>query len=154
MPVLHAGGDVHHIAGHEWLRLFAPFLIPASARYAHQHLSAALGRMVDMPVVAAAGLEGYIHYFYLRIGHRRQVTLPCEILRIGVVRCAYGEEHGLLKRLAGCLCSVRFCPHVFRHPKSRPRLGPTGIESDMGDDLANLGAGDTVALRLLQVEDE
>ena len=67
VPVLYTGHNVDHIAGVQLLRLFAPFLIVAPACHADEDLPAALVRLVDMPVVAAAGFKGYIEYFDLRL---------------------------------------------------------------------------------------
>ena len=55
VPVLHTDGDVDHVACLESTGGLAPLLIPAAAADAQQDLAAALGRVVDVPVVAAAG---------------------------------------------------------------------------------------------------
>lgn len=60
MPVLDFRRDDDHIAGVQFTRRLAPFLIIATACRAEQNLPAALLGMVDMPIVAAAGLKGYV----------------------------------------------------------------------------------------------
>ena len=94
MPVLHVRGDVHHVTGDDLAGLFAPFLIPALAVGDEQDLAAALGRMVDVPVVAAAGLEGDVgdELGLLWVGQRVQIRAAREVLRIGVVGGAGAEK--------------------------------------------------------------
>ena len=53
VPVLDVGRDGDHGAGGQADSGFAFFLVPAFACGANQQLAAALGRVVDMPVVAA-----------------------------------------------------------------------------------------------------
>ena len=65
VPVLHVGWYVDYVA---WQHLhcgLALFLVPSLAGHAHQHLPAALGGMVDVPVVAAARLERHVGERYL-----------------------------------------------------------------------------------------
>ena len=68
VPVLDAGSNVDHIAGVQLLRLFAPFLIVTAPGHADKDLSAAFVRLVDVPVVTAAGFKGYIEDFDLLRG--------------------------------------------------------------------------------------
>ena len=58
VPVLDLGGDDHRVAGGQRLGRLAPFLVPAAAGGAQQDLPAAFGRVMDVPVVAAARLKG------------------------------------------------------------------------------------------------
>ena len=61
MPVLHVRGDHDEAALVQADGVLALFLIPALARGAEKELSAAGSRVMDVPVVAAAGLEGHVH---------------------------------------------------------------------------------------------
>src|SRR5699024_3693570 len=60
MPVLDACRDHYCVAFVQLAGFFAPFLIPAAAADAQQHLSAAFVGMMDMPVVAAARLKRHV----------------------------------------------------------------------------------------------
>ena len=60
VPVLYIGRYVDNVSREHLYGRFAFFLIPAFAGNADQHLSAAFGCMVDMPVVPAAWLESDI----------------------------------------------------------------------------------------------
>lgn len=60
MPVFDLGRNVYNIAGDEQLRGLARFLIVASSCHADKNLPAAGFRVVDVPVVAAAGLKGNV----------------------------------------------------------------------------------------------
>ena len=60
MPVLDTLGDVHYIARMKLAGFLTPFLVPAAATDADQHLSAALAGMMDMPVVPGTGFKGDI----------------------------------------------------------------------------------------------
>ena len=60
VPVLDVGRDGDHGAGGQADSGFAFFLVPAFACGANQQLAAALGGVVDVPVVAAAGLKGNV----------------------------------------------------------------------------------------------
>lgn len=94
VPVLYSRGDSHDIAGLEALRRFALFLIPALAVNADEELSAAALRIVDMPVIAAAGLEGDIYekHRFARVGERIEIALTDKVLRIGIVGLAQPEQ--------------------------------------------------------------
>ena len=60
VPVLNTCRNVNAITGLHLHSIFATFLIVSTTCYTYQNLPTAFGSMVDMPVVAAAGLEGYI----------------------------------------------------------------------------------------------
>ena len=60
MPVLHVRGDHDDAALVQADGILALFLIPALARGAEKELSAAGSRVMDVPVVAAGGLEGHV----------------------------------------------------------------------------------------------
>ena len=94
VPVLHVGWDIHHVSGDDLAGRLAPFLVPALAVGDEQDLAAAFGRVVDVPVVAAAWLEGDVgdELGLFRIGQRVQVGLTREVLRVGVVGRAEAEQ--------------------------------------------------------------
>ena len=75
MPVLYPSGDVDDIAGVQLLSCFAPLLVVASSGHTDQDLAAALISLVDVPVVAAAGLKGHIVHAHLAGGERVEVAL-------------------------------------------------------------------------------
>ena len=150
VPVLDARRDVHHIAGKQLLRGFARLLIIAPARHAHQDLSAALGGMVDVPVVPAARLKRHIENAHLLGGERRQIALPDEVLGKGVVGRADGEHHGIGVYGLGILRRV-LRPDLLGHAERRPCLGPPRVERRVGQYLRDLRFRDTVVLRGLQM---
>ena len=80
MPVLYPSGDVDDIAGVQLLSCFAPLLVVASSGHTDQDLAAALISLVDVPVVAAAGLKGHIVHAHLAGGERVEVALSHKIL--------------------------------------------------------------------------
>ena len=101
--------------------------------------------MMNMPVVAAAGLKGDIGNAHLAGGNGRQIALTAEILRIGVIGSADGEDHFLLMGFpSGFSGGSIVLPDLQGHAESSPGLGPAGIESGMGEDLGDLSAGDAV----------
>lgn len=59
VPVLYTGHNVDHIAGVQFLRLFALFLIVTAPGHADKDLSAAFVRLVDVPVVTAVNWTPY-----------------------------------------------------------------------------------------------
>ena len=93
MPVLCAFGDVDNVAGMETDGRFAPFLIDALAADADEDLVCAV---VDVPVVAATRLKGYIGIILNSLFAFRKVlwmnlckvTLSCERLSVSIVRVA------------------------------------------------------------------
>ena len=145
MPVLDPGGDVYHIAGVEFLSLFAPLLIVAPAGHADQNLTAALVRLVDVPVVAAARLKGHVVHPNLAGGEGVEIALPHKILGKAVVGSADGEDH-LLLVLCFAICPGVLCPDLLGHAEGRPDLGPAGIKSGVGQDFRDLLSGDAVLL--------
>ena len=72
MPVLDVGGDCHDAALMQTDSRLALLLIPALAGGAEQKLTAALGSVVDMPVVTTPRLEAHIggKQTALRVGQR------------------------------------------------------------------------------------
>lgn len=57
MPMLYARGNIYYIARAQLLCRFAPFLVKPSASHADEDLPAATFGVMDVPVVAAAGLK-------------------------------------------------------------------------------------------------
>ena len=80
MPVLDACRDHYCVAFVQLAGFFAPFLIPAAAADAQQHLSAAFVGMMDMPVVAAARFKRHVGDEQSFAEHRIQIALTDEIL--------------------------------------------------------------------------
>ena len=80
--MLHALGNLNDYARLQLDGGFAPFLVPATAIDAHQHLHLLV---VDVPVVAASRLEGYVDHVAVV---RRKVAVADEVLRVGGIRLA------------------------------------------------------------------
>ena len=70
------------------------FLIPALAGRADEHLPAALVRMVDVPVVAAARFKGHVSQkqAVLRTSQRVEKGIADKILRVGRVGLTEAEN--------------------------------------------------------------
>ena len=145
VPVLYTGHNVDHIAGVQLLRLFAPFLIVTAPGHADKDLSAAFVRLVDVPVVTAAGFKGHIEDFDLLRGDRRKIALPAEILCETVIGRAEGEDHTVLVQLL-FISVFRICPDVFCHAECCPCFRPTRIKCGVCQDLRNFAAGDPIFL--------
>ena len=109
---------------------------------------------MDMPVVAAARLEGHVIHGNLLRGNRVQITLSDKILCIRRVRFANGEHDLLLELFFVChsRCrSRRFRIHFLRHVERRPGFRPAGIETQLGNDFRHLRLGNPVILRRLDM---
>ena len=93
VPVLDPGGDDDDGAGRQAHRLPARLLIPALAGGADEQLAAAPGGMMNVPVVAAARLEGYIggEQAAFRGSQRIEEGFADEIARKGGVGRARAE---------------------------------------------------------------
>ena len=105
-----------------------------------------------MPVVAATRLKRYIGDGNLFRRNAGEVAVADEILRVSRVRFADRENHFTLEYCLGILAGRVFRPYIFGETECRPSLGPSGIETDVGDDLGDFGAGDAIFLRLLKME--
>ena len=94
VPVLHVRRNGDHRARHKAHGRLALLLIPALAGRADNHLPAALGRVVDVPVVAAARLKGHVgeNQTVLRAGQRVEKGIADKILRISRVGLAEAEN--------------------------------------------------------------
>ena len=82
MPMLYAFGNLNDNARFQLDGGFAPFLIPASTIDTYQHLHLLV---VDMPVVAAARLEGDVDHAAIV---RCKVAVADEVLCVGGVGLA------------------------------------------------------------------
>ena len=98
--------NLHNIADRKAPRRLAFLLIPSLARDADEDLPAALLCMMDVPVVAAARLEGHVVNRHDRPLLRQdiQIRLSAEILRIGIIRHAKTES----------AATLFFVHHIFR----------------------------------------
>ena len=108
VPVFDTFRNFDNGAGKELNGRLAPFLVPAAAGHANQNLYLFV---VDMPVVAAAGLEAYVG---LAAFHQGQVTVACKVLcvgkgGIGIVVHFYADNsaHDLLVNLRLHILSVQ-----------------------------------------------
>lgn len=93
VPVLDSHRDIYYIAGAQLLCRFAPFLIVTMPGYADENLSAAVFRMMNVPVVTAAGFKGYIVNADLLRRKRCEIALPDKIFRKVIIGCADGKYH-------------------------------------------------------------
>src|SRR5699024_3818767 len=116
-PGRRPAGDAAAPARRQVHRLLAVGLVPAGPGGAQQDLVAgAAGAVVDVPVVAAARLEGHVADRGAAADERGQIGPADEVLREGVV--GLPEREGLVE---GCVVQV---------PQSRPASaaepGPPG----------------------------
>lgn len=155
VPVLDVGRDMDHRARQNLYGSLTFLLILAAACDAYQHLTAALGGLMDVPVVAAGRLECNVGKGNLRITHAGKIALAGEIAGIGSVGFAHGEYLLAGKLLDGSCGSLRIVvPHILGEAEGRPCLGPAGIEGYMGYGLGDLCAGDAVLFGLLHVMEQ
>ena len=154
VPVLHIGGNVDDCSRENLLRRLSLLLIPASTRHTDKHLSSALGCMMNVPIVAATRFEGNIGNGNLLIGNTCQITVALEIPCIGSIGLANGENHLLLETSLRIFQRRVFFPDLLSLAESSLCLGPSCIESYMGDDFRYFCSCDAVLLRLLQVVGE
>ena len=145
VPVLHACRNGDHIAGMEFSGLLAPLLIPTPAVGTQQNLSAALGRLVDVPIVPASGLKGDVgqEYRLLGVGEWFQIGVSDKILRERLVGRAQAEQPAV--------SAITVLIDLHCHTERRPGVGPSGVESQMGQNFRHLRLGDAVLFRCGQV---
>ena len=107
--------------------------------------------MMDVPVVAAARLEGHVEdgQVVAGAGERVEIALPDEVLCEGVVGLAQAEEAAV--ELGALAVLVVFRIHLLRHVEGRPCAGPAGVEGDMGENLGHLLLRDAILLGAGQV---
>ncbi len=105
---------------------------------------------MDMPVIPTARLKGHVENAYLLLGDRRQIAFPAEILCKALVGRADGKDHGCSVLCHSILAGV-LAPHFLCHTERRPRLGPSGIEGGVGQNLSNFLLGDAVFLCAFQM---
>ncbi len=106
---------------------------------------------MDVPVVAAAGLEGNVGNGNLEIRHLCQPTASRKIAGIGFVGLTDREYHLPLETGEFVLARNVIGPDVFCEAESRPGLGPTGVERHMCYDFGNLATGDAVFTRYFKM---
>ena len=134
VPVLYLGWYVHYVSGMKLAGLFAVFLIPSASRYANQHLTAAVFRVMNVPVVAAGRLKRYVVYRNLRGRHRREIALSDKILGESVVLFSY-RKYGKIFRSFAFVLSVDFLDERER----APCLRPTAVERELSNDFNDFG---------------
>ncbi len=145
------------------------FLIPAGAGDTDEHLSAAFVRVVDVPVVPAARFKRDVEGRDLVQRQRSEIALADEVLSVGVVRVADGQEQAVLRILfdgvelalvvlaattALLFGRVLFGPDFLCQTENGPALRPAHIHGGVRDDGGDLLFGDAVRLRVLQVVNE
>ena len=135
VPVLDVGRDMDDIARQHLHGGFPFFLIPTFAGDADEHLSAAFRRMVDVPVVPAAGFEGYVGERNLLRRDGSEVAVPNEILRVCGVGFADGENHFALEGSLAIVALRVVGPDFLRHAEGSPGIWPAGVEGDVGEHL-------------------
>ena len=89
VPVLGLGRDGDHSAGAQFDSGLAPLLIPAAASHTDQHLHLLV---VDVPVVAAAWLEGHVDRSAMLGIKRSKIAVADEVLRRGRVGLTLGPD--------------------------------------------------------------
>lgn len=166
MPVFGVGGDEGHVAGEHRHRVLTLDLIVPTAAHGDQHLTAALGSVMHMPVIDASRLESHVRDGDPLRLDGGQVALPFKILGVGVIGIANGEEDGLgvilqaRRFVAGWLILVGFAlaglrlrlvspivvPDLLGQIEGGPSDGPPGVKSRMGDDGSDLGLADPIGL--------
>ena len=151
VPVLHVGGNVDNSAGQNLHSGFPLFLIPSSAGNTHEHLSTSFRGLVDMPVVAASRLKSHIGKGYLPGRYGRQIAVAGKILGVSRIGLAYRENHASGELGLGIVALDVVGPYVFGQTESRPGLGPSGVESHVGNYLSCLCAGYAVGFGILQM---
>ena len=148
--MLDTGRNIHGVSRQQLHGVLAPLLIKAVSGNADKNLPAAGFGVMDMPVVAASRLKGHIENPHLLLGDRRKIAFPAEILRKTIICRADWKDHGCSVFCHGAV--VRFlAPHFFCHAERRPRLGPSGIEGGVGQNLSNFLLGDAVFLCAFQM---
>ena len=151
VPVFGVGRDVDDCSGQYLLCRFPFFLIPAATCDTYQHLSAAFCGLVDVPVVAASGLECDIEEWYLLGRYGCKPATSAEIFRIARVGLADRKYH-LALEAGHCVVTLDFVgPYVLGKPECAPCLWLSGIEGDVGYYLGSLGACDAVLLGFLKM---
>ena len=121
--------------------------MPALAVHTDQQLTAALGGVVDMPVVPAAGFKGDVgnENGLLRDPSADSDSFADEILGVACVLLTKTEEAAMILRLADIGVDL-FC-----HSESRPCIGPACVKGDMGQNLRHLRLGDAVIFGALEM---
>ena len=93
---------------------------------------------MDVPVVAAAGLERHVVDADLLGGKGREVALPDKVFRECVVGGTDGKGHLVLVSGLCVGAVVLVCPDLLRHAEGRPCLGPSRIKRRVRKDFRYL----------------
>lgn len=93
MPMLDIRRNIHNIAGQHFYSFLAPFLIISSSGNTNQNLSATVFCFMNMPIVSAFRLKGYIENTNLVFRNRGEKTLSAEILCKVVIRLTNWKYH-------------------------------------------------------------
>ena len=118
--MLDASRNVHHVAGLQFHRRLAPFLIVAASRRRDENLATALLCMMDMPVIAACRLKSHVPHTHLFLADHVEIALAHEILGVGVVRLAHREHAPVLAWHGFYIClSHRFLEQSQRIQRAR-----------------------------------
>ena len=99
MPMLHVCRNYNHRSRRQTDRRFAGFLIPAFACGTDKHLAAAGFSVMNVPVIAATRLEGYVgeEKSVFRLRQRIQIGISDKITSIRSVFSADTEDVLLLE---------------------------------------------------------
>ena len=151
MPMLDIRGDVNDRTGQDPYGGLALLLIPTLTSYADKHLSASFGRAMDVPVVTTARLEGDIVDNHLVVGDGGEVAVADKIAGESCVRFPDRENHLLLESGLGVFACEFLVPDLFSQPECCPCFGPTGIKTNVGEDLGDLRSGDAILFRGLEM---
>ena len=147
MPMFHICRYVNDCTWKYLLSRFAFFLIPSSAADSDQHLTTSARSMVYMPVVTAARFECDIKELYLVSGYRSKIALSCKIFCICSVGFSDWKEYGTAiffqpwRVTAGYnFFNSIILPYSFCKIKCRPGFRPSGVKSQMGQNLGDFRA--------------
>ena len=119
VPVLDVGRDGDHGAGGQADGRFALFLVPAFACGTNQQLAAALGGVVDVPVVAAVNWTPYSQSLVVTGFNGIHVCALCELF----VTSSFARLFLCFVLVPNLFCKVEHCPAFW----------PACIECYVGD---------------------
>lgn len=80
VPMFDIRRDIYNIAGQHFYTFLTPFLIISSSGNTNQNLTATVFCFMNMPIVSAFRLKGYIKNTNLVFRNRSEETLSAEIL--------------------------------------------------------------------------
>lgn len=117
VPMLNTDGNVYYVSQVKLLRFLSPFLIISLSGKTDEDLSSAFIRVMDMPVISAARLKGYVENADLFCGNRSQVALSDTgfMLNISISRIPISSTRSA--RLGVCeespICRIMPCDFNF-----------------------------------------